>query len=107
MQSGNRDWKERTVQGALGNCALPSVLSLLSFSARLLLGGQTVLANGQLKETEGTARSTFLSSFEHLSQEYQDERALPPLLLDFYATSFPLFYFHIKYENTKYKIHIK
>lgn len=35
--------------------ALPSVLGLLSFSAGLLLGGQTVLANGQLKETEGTA----------------------------------------------------
>lgn len=74
MQSGNRDWKERTVQRAPGNWspgALPSVRSLLSFSAWLLLGGQTVLANGQLKETEGTARGTFLSSFEHLSQEYQ------------------------------------
>lgn len=35
--------------------ALSSVLGLLSFSAGLLLGGQTVLANGQLKETEGTA----------------------------------------------------
>lgn len=55
------------------------------------------------------AKATFLSSFEHLSQEYQDERVLLPLLSDFCAASFPLSYFHIKfhikYENTKlYKI---